>query len=98
MSRAGWNCRLLSLDGHNVAVQFAFGYRNHVFQLQEGFDPQYSSDRIGMLLRGHVIKQLIAERMKCYDFLGGEPGYKSRWGAVKNHLHLLKMFGLSPAR
>ena len=85
MARGWLELWALEVDGLTVAVQFAFRYRDHVFQLQEGFDPQYSSDRVGMLLRGHVIEQLIAERIKCYDFLGGEPGYKSRWGAVKDH-------------
>jgi CelD/BcsL family acetyltransferase involved in cellulose biosynthesis len=71
----------LDVDQRTVAVQFAFRFRDQVFQLQEGFDANYSSDRVGMLLRGHVIEQLIAQGIKCYDFLGGEPGYKARWGA-----------------
>jgi len=36
---------------------------------------------VGFILRGEVLKQLIAEGVRLYDFLGGEPGYKARWGA-----------------
>ena len=41
----------------------------------------YHSDRVGTLLRAYVIEQLIAQGVRKYDFLGGEPGYKARWAA-----------------
>ena len=72
---------VLELDGDIAAVQFAFRYRNRVFQLQEGYDHRRSSDRPGFVLRGHVLKQLISANVRTYDFLGGEDSYKSRWGA-----------------
>jgi len=73
----------LDVDSRTVATQFAFRFRNRVFQLQEGFDPKCSSDRVGMVLRSHVIMQLITEGVKCYDFLSGRLGYKARWGATR---------------
>ncbi len=76
---------VLELEGEIAAVQFAFRYRHTVFQLQEGNDPRRASDRVGFLLRGHVLKELIAQGVRTYDFLGGEPGYKSRWGALTGH-------------
>jgi CelD/BcsL family acetyltransferase involved in cellulose biosynthesis len=89
--KRGWlELWALDLDGRTVAVQFAFRYRDQVFQLQEGFDPEYSSDRVGTLLRAHVLEQLIARGIRCYDFLGGEPGYKARWRAVTNHYTFLQ--------
>lgn len=72
---------LLELDGNPVAAQFGFRYANTVFSLQEGFDPSYSADRVGYLLRAHVLKQLIEEGVRRYDFLGGEDPSKNRWGA-----------------
>lgn len=71
----------LDLNERPVAVQFAFRYRDQVFQLQEGFDEAYHSDRVGTLLRAHVLEQLIGQGVTTYDFLGGEPGYKARWAA-----------------
>jgi CelD/BcsL family acetyltransferase involved in cellulose biosynthesis len=72
---------VLELDGIVVAAQFAFRYGRQVFQLQEGNAPKHASDRVGFVLRGHVMKQLIADGIQTYDFLGGELGYKARWGA-----------------
>ena len=78
----GWlELWVLELDGRVVAAQFGFRYRRQVFQLQEGNDPRHASDRVGFVLRGQVIKQLIADGVQTYDFLGGELGYKARWGA-----------------
>ena len=76
---------VLELDGRVVAAQFGFRYGERVFQLQEGNDPKHASDRVGFLLRGHVMKELIAQGVRTYDFLGGAPGYKARWGAQAGH-------------
>lgn len=72
---------LLKLTNKTVAAQFGFRYRDAVFSLQEGFDPALSSDRVGYLLRAHVLKTLIGEGVRFYDFLGGEDPSKDRWGA-----------------
>jgi CelD/BcsL family acetyltransferase involved in cellulose biosynthesis len=86
---------VLELDGSIAAVQYAFRYGATVFQLQEGYDPTRSSDRVGFVLRGHVIKDLIGRRIRKYDFLGGEPGYKVRWLARRGNyldLHFARPF------
>src|SRR5438445_2331593 len=72
---------VLELNGTIAAVQYAFRHGSTVFQLQEGFDSERSSDRVGFVLRGHVMKQLIEEGVQKYDFLAGEPGYKARRAA-----------------
>lgn len=71
----------LELDGKIAAVQFAFRHGERVIQLQEGYDPTRTSDRPGYVLRSQVLKQLIAEGVRIYDFLGGEDSYKRRWAA-----------------
>jgi CelD/BcsL family acetyltransferase involved in cellulose biosynthesis len=78
----GWlELWILELNGDVAAVQFAFRYRDTVFQLQEGYDHSRPADRAGYVLRGEVLKQLISEKVRRYDFLGGEDTYKSRWAA-----------------
>jgi CelD/BcsL family acetyltransferase involved in cellulose biosynthesis len=78
----GWlELWVLELNGAIAAVQFAFRYGNTVYQLQEGYDPEHASDRAGFVLRGEVLKQLISDGVRVYDFLGGELSYKRRWGA-----------------
>jgi CelD/BcsL family acetyltransferase involved in cellulose biosynthesis len=72
---------VLELDRKIAAVQFGFRHGEKVFQLQEGYDHRHSSDRPGFLLRGEVLKHLISENVRSYDFLGGEAPHKARWGA-----------------
>ncbi|MGB9362991.1 MAG: GNAT family N-acetyltransferase [Candidatus Sulfotelmatobacter sp.] len=91
---------VIELDGAVAAAQFGFRYGSQVFQLQEGNDPQHASDRVGFVLRGHVMKQLIAEGVHTYDFLGGELGYKARWGAQSRFytdIHFARPFSLGSA-
>jgi CelD/BcsL family acetyltransferase involved in cellulose biosynthesis len=72
---------ILRVNGKPVAAQYGFRYRNAVYSLQEGFDPAYSPDRVGYVLRAHVLKTLIGQGVRKYDFLGGEDPSKDRWGA-----------------
>jgi CelD/BcsL family acetyltransferase involved in cellulose biosynthesis len=87
---------LLDLDGKTVAAQFCFRYRETVFLLQEGFDPDHAADRVGFVLRGHVLGQLIAAGMRRYDFLFGQSVGKDRWAPQLQHyrdIHFAKPFG-----
>jgi len=72
---------LLDLDGKPVAAQFGFCFDRIFFSLQEGYDPLYSRDSVGYVLRAHVICQLIAAGVRRYDFLAGESASKARWDA-----------------
>jgi len=75
---------VLELDGKIVAAQFGFRHGDTVFSLQEGFDPAYSSDSVGYVLRSKILKQLIADRIRKYDFLASTDDSKVRWGAEVN--------------
>jgi CelD/BcsL family acetyltransferase involved in cellulose biosynthesis len=93
MGRGWLELWLLELDGAIAAVQFAFRFRQRVFQLQEGYDHKRSSDRLGYVLRGEVLKQLISEKIRSYDFLGGTDPFKARWRAREGqyrHLHFAR--------
>jgi len=94
----GWlELWVLELDGEIAAVQFAFRHGDRVFQLQEGYDHRRASDRLGYILRGEVLKQLISENARTYDFLGGEDPYKARWGARQGYyrnLHFAPPLGI----
>jgi CelD/BcsL family acetyltransferase involved in cellulose biosynthesis len=80
---------VLELEGKIVAAQFGFRHKDTVFSLQEGFDPAYSSDSVGYVLRSQVLKQVISDGIRKYDFLGGTDDSKGRWGAqVKNYLNI----------
>jgi CelD/BcsL family acetyltransferase involved in cellulose biosynthesis len=80
----------LELDQKITAVQYAFRHNDRSFQLQEGYDHRRPSDRLGYVLRGEVLKTLIGEGVRVYDFLGGEDSYKARWGAQPGYYRTLR--------
>jgi CelD/BcsL family acetyltransferase involved in cellulose biosynthesis len=80
---------ILEADGKIVATQFGLRHNDTVFSLQEGFDPDYSADSVGYVLRSQVLKQVISEGVRKYDFLGGTDDSKIRWGAqLKNYSNI----------
>jgi CelD/BcsL family acetyltransferase involved in cellulose biosynthesis len=76
---------ILEVNGQPAAAQFGFCFGDRASQLQEGYDPKYSTDSVGYVLRARAIQELIAQGVRTYDFLGGEPGYKAKWGAEAGH-------------
>jgi CelD/BcsL family acetyltransferase involved in cellulose biosynthesis len=81
LSRNQLQLWFLQLDGKPVAAQFGFRFAHTVYSLQEGFDPSFANDSVGYVLRAHVLRILIAEGVRKYDFLGGVNDSKTRWGA-----------------
>jgi CelD/BcsL family acetyltransferase involved in cellulose biosynthesis len=71
---------LLDVNGKPAAAQFGFRYRDTVFALQQGFDLQYAALCVQDVLRAHVLRQIISEGVRHYDFLGGVNVRKERWG------------------
>ncbi len=82
---------VMELDAKIAAVQFAFRHKDRVFQLQEGYDHERRTDRLGLVLRGMVLRQLISEGVQTYDFLGGEESYKARWGAQPSYYRMIRL-------
>ena len=81
----GWlDFSLLELDSKPVAAEFGFRFGKSYYFLQSGFDPAYSSDSVGFVLKALVFRAMIQEGMELYDFLGENDPYKSRWGAQAN--------------
>lgn len=80
---------VLELNGKVVATQFGLRHGTTVFSLQEGFDPEYAADSVGYVLRSQVLKQIISEGVRRYDFLGGTDDSKMRWGGeLRQYLNL----------
>ncbi|HET7207539.1 MAG TPA: GNAT family N-acetyltransferase [Terriglobales bacterium] len=80
---------LLDVNGQTVATHFGLRHEHTVFSLQEGFDPAYHADSVGYVLRSQVLKTVIADGVRRYDFLGGVDDSKLRWGAeVRNYVDI----------
>jgi CelD/BcsL family acetyltransferase involved in cellulose biosynthesis len=82
LSRGWLALWMLELDGSVVAAQFGFRYGDTVYSLQEGFDPAYSTDSIGYVLRSHSLQHSIESGVTQYHFLAGQDKSKLRWKCV----------------
>jgi CelD/BcsL family acetyltransferase involved in cellulose biosynthesis len=80
--KQGWLAfDLLELNGKSVACQMCFRYRGTQYLLQEGFDPEFASESVGIALRALVFQKAIQDGVRQYDFLGGTGRHKTRWNA-----------------
>jgi CelD/BcsL family acetyltransferase involved in cellulose biosynthesis len=80
--RRGWlDLSQLAVNGKVVAAQLGFRFRGTEYSLQEGFDPDYSGDSVGYVLRACNLQRLIGDGIRRYDFLAGRDPAKDRWGA-----------------
>ncbi len=68
----------LSSGGDFKAVQVGYAYGGSFYQLQEGFDPDYSVGT-GNVLRAKVFEDCFAEGIRTYDFLGEMSEHKKKW-------------------
>ena len=81
--RRGWlDFWLLDVNGRTVATEFGFHYKGTYSFLQAGFDPEYASYSVGVVLRAHIMQELIERGLREYDFLGGDDHYKHTWSAT----------------
>ncbi|MBS0583729.1 MAG: GNAT family N-acetyltransferase [Proteobacteria bacterium] len=77
--------RLYCLEiGGNIAAMFYFyRFRDSVYLMQSGFDPDYADLKPGQVLLGHVIEHAIGEGHAMLDFLRGEHRYKDELATGK---------------
>jgi CelD/BcsL family acetyltransferase involved in cellulose biosynthesis len=79
--KQGWLAfDFLEIDGRVVACQLCFRYKRNQFLLQEGFDPEFGSESVGIALRAMVFRKAIEDGIKSYDFLAGIGRHKTQWG------------------
>lgn len=98
--RRGWlRFYHLEVDGVIRASQFGFAYNRAFHSLQEAFDHTFrlpGARGLGVVLRGMVIRESIAEGLKAYDFLGGGEEYKARWGATTHYVQRVRIGAPGP--
>jgi CelD/BcsL family acetyltransferase involved in cellulose biosynthesis len=75
----GWlRLYCLELDGEVAAITYCYRFRNRVYLMQAGFDPQKAKCNPGKVLLGHALEHAIAEGNEVFDFLRGEHRYKNQ--------------------
>jgi len=70
---------LLKCDGKIVAAFYCLLDDNCLMYYQAGFDPEYESQSVGLILLGMVLQYCHEQGYDEFDFLRGEEEYKFRW-------------------
>jgi CelD/BcsL family acetyltransferase involved in cellulose biosynthesis len=71
----------LEIAGSVVAMQYAYRFRDGIYLMQCGFDPDFAPLRAGGVLLGYAVEHAIGEGNRIWDFLRGEHQYKREWAA-----------------
>ena len=66
----------LELGGQPAAMYYFYKFRDAVYLMQSGFDPDLSAVKPGQVLLGHIVEHAIGEGHKVLDFLKGDHRYK----------------------
>ena len=80
LSQRKWlRLHLLYLSGKPVAAEYGFAYRSKFYLYITGRDPEYYKYSVSNLLRAHIVRKLIEEKVTEYDFIRGKEDFKKRW-------------------
>ncbi|MEE9247125.1 MAG: GNAT family N-acetyltransferase [Dehalococcoidia bacterium] len=72
----------LELDGKRVSSAICFDYNDSYYLYNSGYDTEYASLSVGLLLKVFCLKEAIEAGRKQFNFLRGSEAYKYRLGAV----------------
>lgn len=84
----------LELSGQIVAAQYCYKFRNAVYVMQTGFDPDFSD--AGQVLLSHMVEHAIGEGHKVLDFLRGDHAYKEHFAASERETMFVTAFRQTP--
>lgn len=76
----GWlRIYFLTLGGKRIAVRMALLFRNKIYMLKSGYDPQYAVYSPGHLLCHKILDEAWQLRFEELDFLGNVERWKLNW-------------------
>ena len=78
----GWlRLGVLSVDGDDAAVLFAFAYEGTLSLYNAAYDPALAGLSVGIVAHANAIRSAIADGLHTYDLLRGDEPYKYDLGA-----------------
>jgi CelD/BcsL family acetyltransferase involved in cellulose biosynthesis len=83
----GWlRLGVLSVEGDDAAVLFAFAYEGTLALYNAAYDPALAPLSVGIVAHANAIRDAIAEGLRSYDLLRGAEPYKYDLGATDHWL------------
>jgi CelD/BcsL family acetyltransferase involved in cellulose biosynthesis len=86
----------LELSGEVVAMYYFYKFRDTVYLMQSGFDPDFSKVKPGQVLLGHIVEHAIGEGHKVLDFLRGDHRYKDELASGERETTYIAAFRQTP--
>lgn len=77
----------LEVNGSRVAGALCFDYQGRRFLYNSGYNLEYSSLSVGLLLKAFCLRDAIDQGMEYFDFLRGTEPYKYNLGAADVSLY-----------
>jgi CelD/BcsL family acetyltransferase involved in cellulose biosynthesis len=90
--------RLYALEaaGRVIAMSYYYRFREKIYLMQSGFDPDFGDVKPGQVLLGHVIEHAIGEGTRVLDFLRGDHRYKDELATGDRETVYLTVFRARP--
>lgn len=89
----GWlRLYCLEIGGEIAAMIYAYRFRNGIYWMQSGFDPQHGRLEPGNVLFGYAFAHAIGEGNTVFDFLRGEHGYKDHLASDHRETYSVRVF------
>ncbi len=79
----------IEVSGHRVASAICFDYGQTRSLYNSGYNPEYGSLSVGLLLKALCLRQAIEEGKRYFDFLRGDEPYKYDLGGKDVQLYRL---------
>lgn len=93
----GWlRLYCLELDGEVAAITYCYRFRNRVYLMQAGFDPDKAKCNPGKVLLGCALEHAIGEGNVVFDFLRGEHRYKNQLATGHRTTTCVRVFRATP--
>jgi CelD/BcsL family acetyltransferase involved in cellulose biosynthesis len=86
----------LEANGQIIAMYYFYKFRDRVYLMQSGFDPDFGNLKPGQVLLGHVIEHAIGEGNKVLDFLRGDHRYKEELATGERETVFVTAFRARP--
>jgi CelD/BcsL family acetyltransferase involved in cellulose biosynthesis len=84
-AQEGWlRLGVLELDGVAIAASYDCAFEGRAYLLKTTFSEAHARLSPGLVLLAEVLRSLIDEGMRSYDFLGDPDTYKTRWTAERH--------------
>lgn len=79
-AESGWlRLLFLTLDGRRISFAYVLDYRQTVFGVKVGYDPQYRKFAPGHALLSMTLQEACERGLTEYDLLGDDDPYKRIW-------------------